>query len=83
MDRRRGSPIPESARTVNGPHYAAYVLILVLAMRKGEILGLTWDLISFDTADLYAGPFAGNTLKLTRCGTESMLERRLTLGAAA
>jgi len=45
----------ESAREDNDPYYAAYVLILVLAMRKGEILGLPWDLVGFDTDDLYVG----------------------------
>ena len=32
--------------------YAAFVLILVLGLRKGEVLGLTWELIDLDTAEL-------------------------------
>jgi integrase len=33
----------ESARRDRDPFYAAYVLILVLGLRKGEVLGLMWD----------------------------------------
>jgi integrase len=40
----------ESARTEHDPMYAAYVLILVLGLRKGEVLGLTWsDITSMPT----------------------------------
>ncbi|GAA3247895.1 site-specific integrase [Nonomuraea helvata] len=42
----------ESARRDNDPLYAAYVLILVLGLRKGELLGLTWDRINIDAAEL-------------------------------
>lgn len=35
--------------------YAAFVLILVLGLRKGEVLGLTWELIDFDASELYIG----------------------------
>jgi integrase len=35
--------------------YAAFVLILVMGLRKGEVLGLTWELIDFDAAQLYVG----------------------------
>jgi len=35
--------------------YAAYVLILVLGLRKGELLGLTWELIDLDAGELYVG----------------------------
>ena len=31
------------------------MLILVLGLRKGEVLGLTWELIDFDTSELYVG----------------------------
>jgi integrase len=43
----------ESARSDDDPLYAAYVLILVLGLRKGEVLGLTWDDINFDAAELW------------------------------
>jgi integrase len=33
--------------------YAAFVL--VLGLRKGEVLGLTWELIDFDAGELYIG----------------------------
>jgi integrase len=42
----------ESARRDNDPLYAAYVLILVLGFRKGEVLGLTWDDVDLDDAEL-------------------------------
>ncbi len=33
----------ESARDDGDPLYVAYVLILALGLRKGEVLGLTWN----------------------------------------
>ncbi|WP_338146730.1 site-specific integrase [Streptomyces boncukensis] len=33
--------------------YAAWVLALTLGLRRGEILGLTWDSVDFDTGELY------------------------------
>jgi integrase len=45
----------ESARRDDDPLYAAYVLILVLGLRKGEVLGLTWNLVNLDAAELYVG----------------------------
>jgi integrase len=45
----------ESARHNRDPLYAAYVLILVLGLRKGEALGLTWDRVDLDAAELYVG----------------------------
>jgi integrase len=42
----------ESARVQNDPFYAAYVLVLVLGLRKGELLGLGWDSIDLDNAEL-------------------------------
>jgi integrase len=35
--------------------YAAFVLILVLGLRKGEVLGLTWECVDLDAAELYVG----------------------------
>ena len=37
----------ESARADGDPLYAAYVLVLVLGLRKGEMLGLTDDAIDW------------------------------------
>ncbi len=45
----------ESARRDEDALYPAYVLILVLGLRKGEVLGLTWDRIDLETAELYVG----------------------------
>jgi integrase len=42
----------ESALRDNDPFYAAYVMVLVLAMRKGEVLGQGWDDIDFDENSL-------------------------------
>ena len=32
------------------------MLILVLGLRKGEVLGLTWELVDLDQAELYGTP---------------------------
>jgi integrase len=45
----------ESARRDGDTLYAAYVLVLVLGLRRGELLGLTWELVDFDSAQLYIG----------------------------
>ena len=33
--------------------YAAFVLVLVLGLRRGEALGLSWELVDLDTGELY------------------------------
>jgi integrase len=45
----------ESAKSDSDPLYAAYVLVLVLGLRKGEVLGLTWDDVDLDQAELSIG----------------------------
>jgi integrase len=45
----------ESARSDDDVLYPAYVLVLVLGLRKGELLGLTWELVNLDSAELYVG----------------------------
>jgi integrase len=42
----------ESARAGGDPLYAAYVLVLVLGLRKGELLGLGWDSVNLDAGEL-------------------------------
>lgn len=42
----------ESARADDDPLYAAYVLVLVLGLRKGEMLGLSWADVHLDAAEL-------------------------------
>jgi integrase len=43
----------ESARRDHDPLYAAYVLILVLGLRRGEALGLTWRDVNFEAAEIH------------------------------
>jgi integrase len=45
----------EAARTAEDSLYAAYVLILVLGLRKGEVLGLTWELVDLEAGELFVG----------------------------
>jgi integrase len=45
----------ESARADSDPLYAAYVLILVLGLRKGEVLGLTEDDVDLAAGQLSIG----------------------------
>jgi len=43
----------ESARRDDDPFYAAYVLVLVLGLRKGELLGLAWEDANLDAGEMY------------------------------
>jgi integrase len=45
----------ESARSEHDPFYAVYVLILALGLRKGEVLGLTWDDVDLGAGELSIG----------------------------
>jgi integrase len=45
----------EAARRDDDPLYAAYVLVLVLGLRRGEVLGLTWDDVDLDAGELTIG----------------------------
>ncbi len=42
----------ESARTGQDPLYLAYVLMLVLGLRRGEVLGLPWSNVRLDVNEL-------------------------------
>ncbi|MFC4061638.1 tyrosine recombinase XerC [Planomonospora corallina] len=42
----------EHLRAADDPLYAAYVLILVLGLRRGEVLGLVWDCVDLDGEEL-------------------------------
>lgn len=67
----------ESARSDGDSLYAAYVLLLVLGLRKGELLGLTWELIDFDNAELYVGQ------QLQRVGRQLLRRPTKTEGSEA
>ena len=43
----------ESAKSDSDPLYAAYVLILVLGLRRGEVLGLPWTEVDLDGGELH------------------------------
>jgi integrase len=43
----------ENARQYRDPLYAAFVLILVLGLRRGEVLGLTWPDVDLDRRELH------------------------------
>jgi integrase len=45
----------ESTRYAREALYAAFVLVLVLGLRRGEVLGLAWDQVDLDDAELYVG----------------------------
>ena len=45
----------ESAKRDQDPLYAAYVLILVMGLRKGEVVGLPWSAVNLDGAELDIG----------------------------
>lgn len=42
----------ESARDEGDPMYGGYMLAVVLGLRKGEILGLTWESVDFENQEL-------------------------------
>jgi integrase len=46
---------PESAWHAGEVLYPAFVLVLVLGLRRGEVLGLAWDQVDLDVAELYVG----------------------------
>lgn len=65
----------ESARADGDPLYPAYVLILVLGLRKGEVLGLTWKHVDLTAAELHVA------LQLQRVGGELLLRETKTEGS--
>jgi integrase len=55
----------ESARSERDPLHTVYVLILVLGLRKSEVLGLKWDDIDLDTGELTIGRQLKRVRKIT------------------
>jgi integrase len=45
----------ESAWHAGKSLYAAFVLVLVLGLRRGEALGLAWEQIDLDDGEVYVG----------------------------
>ncbi|MFI0448228.1 tyrosine recombinase XerC [Actinomadura sp. 6N118] len=60
----------EYARENDDPLYAAWVLILVMGMRKGEVFGLRWADIDFEAEELSIG------WQLQRVGTRLIHKER-------
>ena len=67
----------ESARAEDDPLYAGYVLMLVLGLRRGELLGLAWDDVDV------AGQEAHICWQLQRVGGELMRRRTKTASSDA
>ena len=67
----------ELARSDGDGLYAAYVLLLVLGLRKGEWLGLAWEMVSLDNAELYVGE------QLQRVGRQLLRRPTKTEGSEA
>lgn len=64
----------ESAREANDPLYAAYVLLLVLGLRRGEVQGLAWEVVDLENQEAYIAwqlQRVGPTLSRRRTKTPS------------
>jgi len=66
-----------SARQDNDPYYAAYVLILIEGLRKGEMLGLPYTSVDFDRQTLEIG------YQLQRVGRKLLHRQTKTEGSDA
>ena len=66
-----------SARDDGDPLYAAYVLVLVNALSKAEVLGLTWPSVDLDAGEVEL------SWQLQRVGTRLIHKQRATTGESA
>ncbi len=66
-----------SARDDGDPFYAAHVLIVVNALPKGEVLGLTWPSVDTDGGEV------DTSWQLQRVGTQLIHKQRATTGEPA
>lgn len=67
----------ESAKSDGDPLYAAYVLVLALGLRRGEVLGLTWPGVRLEACEVDVGPV------LQRIGGKLVLGEAKTEGSDA
>jgi integrase len=66
----QASQILASARDNGDPLHAAYLLVLVNALRKGEVLGLTWSDVDLDSGEMEI------RWQLQRVGTQLIHKQR-------
>jgi integrase len=67
----------EHAKRAEDPLYAAFVLVLVLGLRRGEALGLAWEDLDLDAGELSVG------MQLQRVGGELLHRQTKTDGSDA
>jgi integrase len=67
----------ESAWHAGEALYAAFVLVLVLGLRKGEVLGLSWEQVNLEEGELYVGE------QLQRVGRQLILREVKTEASEA
>ncbi len=72
----------ESARHDCDPLYAAYVLIVVLGLRKGEVLGLTWNRVDLDAAEFWRATSEGQGSAHPSPGQERIIRSAATVARA-
>ncbi len=67
----------EHTKTAEDGLYAGFVLVLVLGLRRGEVLGLAWDDLDLDDGELTVG------LQIQRVGGELLHRQTKTEGSEA
>lgn len=66
----------EAARRDRDPLYAAYVQVLVLGLRKGEALGLTWDDTDLDDGNRVLADSCNGSVGNSYTATPNLKRRR-------